>query len=103
MANGWDSVIWIAIGAIGAIGVVAAGRAEAALGWSVLAGGFFVLAAVWGFVDGRDVFGLMAVDTTDNISHAIVGAAGLIAAMAPDSARHARESGGVGRGHPTHA
>jgi hypothetical protein len=39
----------------------------------------------------------MAVDTTDNISHAALGALGLVSAMAPSSAT------AFGRSHPSHA
>jgi uncharacterized protein DUF4383 len=94
MANGWDTIVWIAVGALG---VMAAGRADAARMYAAVAGAFFAVVAVWGFIDGNDVFGLMAVDTTDNISHAVLAALGLVSAMAPDWATT------VDRGHPTHA
>jgi hypothetical protein len=101
MANGWDTIVWIAFGALG---VIAATRAETAWTYALLSGAFFAVVAAWGFISGSDVFGLMAVDTTDNISHAVVAALGLGAAMAPDSVRRGRESAGLHRGgHPTHA
>lgn len=100
MANGWDTVIWIAAGALG---VIAAARADTARIYAAVAGAFFAVAAVWGFIDGNDVFGLMAVDTTDNISHAVLAALGLVAALAPDSAPQQRTPRSVRRGHPTQA
>jgi len=101
MANGWDTIVWMALGALG---LMAAARAETATAYSMLAGAFFVLVAVWGFISGNDVFGLMAVDTTDNISHAAIGAAGVVAALSPDSLRRTKESRQFGSGgHATHA
>ena len=100
MANGWDTIVWIVAGALG---IAAAARAESAWTYAIVAAAFFAVVAVWGFIDGNDVFGLMAVDTTDNISHAVIAGLGLAAAMAPDSVRRSRESAGYRRGHPTHA
>jgi hypothetical protein len=99
MANGWDAIVWIGLGALG---VVAAARPEAAVLYATAAGAFLVLAAVWGFVDGNDVFGVMAVDTTDNISHAVLGAAGLLAALSPGALRRTAESEGYRGGRATH-
>ncbi len=100
MANGWDTIVWIAIGALG---VIAAGRVEAARTYAAAAGAFFAVAAVWGFIDGNDVFGLMAVDTTDNISHAVLAGLGLASAMAPGVERSEPTSSSIRHGHPTQA
>lgn len=97
MTNGWDTIIWMALGALG---LLAAAQSDTARTYSLLAGVFFALVAVWGFIDGDDAFGLMAVDTTDNITHAVIAALGFTAAMAPAPAS---QTGSYGGGHPTHA
>ena len=102
LANGWDAVIWIAFGAVG---LLMAGRVDTARAYAFVAGAFFAVAAVWGFIDGDDVFGLMAVDTTDNISHAVIGALALLTATLPAPAqqpdRRREPPGAYGHGHPS--
>jgi hypothetical protein len=104
LANGWDAVIWAGFGAAG---LLAAVRASSARAYALLTGAFFAVVAVWGFIDGNDVFGLMAVDTTDNVSHAVIGGLGLVAAMLPapetrhDAAGRHTPPGAYGTGHPS--
>lgn len=73
-ANGWTSVAWIVFGALG---VSMASDLGAARVYGLVSGAFFVTVAVWGFIDGNDAFGLMALDTTENIFHAAIGGLGL--------------------------
>ena len=47
---------------------------------------FFAVAAIWGFIDGNDVVGLVVADTTNNITHAILAALGLVTGLMPRSA-----------------
>ncbi len=98
--NGWDTIAWLAFGGLG---LSLAGRVDAARTYALLAGIFFATVAVWGFIDGNDAFSLLAVDTTDNIFHAVLGGLGLMAASAPESAQRRvgvqRESADHGGGH----
>ncbi len=101
--NGWGAVIWTAFGIVG---LLFAARADTARAFALVAGMVFAAAAVWGFIDGDNAFGLMAVDTTVNISHAVIAAVGLVTAMMPASSveagrpgRH-EPPGTPGAGHP---
>ncbi len=90
--SGWETILYIATGALG---LVMASRVDAARTYSLVAGIAYAAFAVWGFIDGNDVFGLLAVDTTDNIFHAAIGGLGLVAASLPEPAQRVA---GVGRG-----
>ncbi|HEV2772698.1 MAG TPA: DUF4383 domain-containing protein [Thermoleophilaceae bacterium] len=89
-ANGWDSVVWITFGSLG---VSMASELGAARVYGLVSGAFFVTVAVWGFIDGNDAFGLMALDTTANIFHAAIGGLGLVLGSLPKSAH---KEGAVG-------
>jgi hypothetical protein len=84
--TGWNAVAWIATGAIG---IFVAARYEAARTYALAVGVLYAAAAVWGFIDGSSVAGLFSVDTTDNITHAIVGGLGLVLGLAPDRVHQA--------------
>lgn len=47
-----------------------------------------------GFIDGRDVFNLLSVDTTDNIFHAAIGGLGLVLGLVPKQAHRTAKVGG---------
>lgn len=81
-ANGWDAVVWIAFGTLGL--TMGSDRAAARV-YALVSGVFFVTVAAWGFIDGNDAFGLMALDTTDNIFHAAIGGVALILGSLPKS------------------
>ncbi len=70
-----------------------AARYEAARTYAFVVGALYAAAAVWGFIDGQSVAGIFAVDTTDNITHAIIGGLGLALGLAPD---RVHQSAGVG-------
>lgn len=89
--SGWETILYIATGALG---LVMASRMDAARTYSLLVGIAYAAFAAWGFIDGNDVFGLLAVDTTDNVSYAVIGGLGLVAASLPESAQR---RAGVGR------
>jgi hypothetical protein len=103
LLNGWGAVIWTAFGIVG---LLSAARADTARAFALVAGAFFAAAAVWGFIDGDNAFGLMAVDTTVNISHAVIAAVGLVTATMPapsvEAGRPGRHEppGTPGAGHP---
>lgn len=80
--NGWDSVVWITFGTLG---LAMASELGAARVYALVSGAVFVTIAVWGFIDGNDAFGLMALDTTDNIFHAAIGGLGLVVGSLPKS------------------
>jgi ABC-type transport system involved in multi-copper enzyme maturation permease subunit len=84
LANGWDSVLWIVFGALG---IATASRVDASRTYALVTGVVFAVLAVWGFITGGSVFNLLSVDTTDNITHAIVGGLGLVLGVVPKSAR----------------
>ena len=78
--SGWTTILWIVMGCAG---VASAARLDTARGYALFAGLVFAVIAVWGFVDGNDVFELITADTTNNITHAVLGALGLIVAGMP--------------------
>ncbi len=79
--TGWNDVAWIVTGAIGLLMAV---RLDAARTFAVVVGALYAAAAVWGFIDGPSVAGIFSVDTTDNITHAIIGGVGLAVGLAPE-------------------
>ncbi len=89
--SGWETILYIATGALG---LVMASRVDSARTYSLVAGIAYAAFAVWGFIDGNDVFGLLAVDTTDNISYAVIGGLGLVAGSLPESAQRGAGVGG---------
>jgi hypothetical protein len=97
--NGWDAVLAIAIGAAG---LFAAGRVEASRMFSLVTGAVYAVFAIWGFIDGGSVFGLFAVDTTDNITAVVLAVLGLGLGIPAEAVQ--REAG-YDSGHhgPTHA
>jgi|SRR4051794_25660592 hypothetical protein len=98
--NGWDAVLYIVTGAAG---LFAASRIDSARTFALVAGAVYAVMAVWGFIDGGSVFGLFAVDTTDNITNAIVAALGLGLALPSESVQREAGYGGRHEGGATHA
>ncbi len=88
--SGWTSVMWIAMGAFG---LLAAPRLDVACGYALVAGAVFAVVAVLGFVDGNDVAELLVADTTNNVTHAVLGALGLIMGLLPREAQRAPGDG----------
>jgi hypothetical protein len=78
--SGWSTILWIAAGGIG---LLAAARLDAARDFAVCAGIVFGIVAVWGFIGGNDVAGLIPADTTNNVTHAVIAGLGLLAAALP--------------------
>jgi Domain of unknown function (DUF4383) len=64
---------------MGAIGLLSAATFDSARSYALAAGAIFAVVAVWGFLDGTDVAGLLVADTTNNVTHAVLGL--LVAAM----------------------
>ena len=88
--SGWNAILYIAFGAAG---LFVASRVDAARAYALVTGVVFAAIAVWGFIDGNDVFNLLAVDTTDNISNAVVGGLGLLVALPPERRQRAAAPG----------
>ncbi len=86
--SGWTTIFWIAMGAIGVISAV---RLDTARSYAVFAGVVFAAVAIWGFIDGNDVVGLLTADTTNNITHAVLGGLGLIVAALPRDVQRSDE------------
>ena len=64
--NGWHNVVHLLTGLLL---LAAAPRAPLAIaGLLVFAGGYAIV-TIWGFIDGDDVLGLVAIDTADNFLH----------------------------------
>jgi amino acid transporter len=91
--SGWTTLFWIAMGAFG---VLAAVRLDTARSYALFAGVLFAVVAVWGFIDGNDVVGLLTADTTNNVTHAVLGGLGLIVGSLPRSTQRASEMTGDG-------
>jgi hypothetical protein len=83
--NGWHNVVHIATGALG---LLAAGGAARAYAGAVGVG--YGAVAIWGFAigDGESILGFIPVNTEDNVLHALIAVAGVVAylASAPRSA-----------------
>ena len=81
--NGWHNVVHILTGLLLLAAVPRAPLAIAAL--LVFAGGYAIV-TIWGFLDGDDVLGLVAIDGADNVLHLALtlipmGAAALAGAL----------------------
>lgn len=93
--SGWTTIFWIAMGALGLFSMA---RLDSARSYALAAGIIFAVVAVWGFIDGNDVFGLIVADTTNNITHAVLAALGLVVGLMPSEAqRPAEERSAEGR------
>ena len=77
--NGWHNVVHIASGIVGlSLWRSAAGARLFALGFGVV----YAAVAVWGFIDGSDILGLVPVNTADNWLHVAIAAVGVLAGLA---------------------
>jgi hypothetical protein len=95
--SGWTTILWIAMGAYGLMSVP---RLDGARAYALIAGLVFAAYAIWGFIDGSSVASIFAADTTDNITHAILGGLGLLVALTPRAAQRPHEhaqAAGAGR------
>lgn len=72
--TGWTAVMWIALGAGGVLSMV---RVQSARSYALVAGVFFAVIAIWGFIDGEDVVTLFVANPVNNITHAVIACLGL--------------------------
>jgi Domain of unknown function (DUF4383) len=92
--NGWHNLVHIASGLLGlALMNSASGARAYALGFGTV----YLLVTIWGIVDGNDVFGLLPVNTADNILHIAIAATGILAGLlsSPDRVAADRRRGGA--------
>lgn len=85
--NGWHNVLHLATGLLG---LAAAGYAarQYALGLGLV----YLVVAIWGFIigSGDSILSIVAVNTSDNILHLILGLTGLAAGAATSASAPAR-------------
>lgn len=86
--SGWTAIFWIAMGGLGVLSAV---RLDSARSYAMFAGAVFAIVAIWGFIDANDVFGLLTADATNNITHAVLAALGLIVGSLPQGAQRPHE------------
>jgi len=92
-ASGWNTILWIAMGALG---LAASVRVDAARSYGLLAAVVFGVLAVWGFIDGGlGTMGIFAIGTTGNVTHAILAGLGASVGLMPE-----RDQRRVGAGRP---
>jgi Domain of unknown function (DUF4383) len=77
--NGWHNLVHIASGALGL--TLAGSRAGARL-FALGFGAVYLAVAVWGFVDGSSVLGIVPVNAADNVLHLGIATLGLAAGLA---------------------
>ena len=77
--NGWHNVVHLATGALGLVAYRAG--ASASRTYALGLGAVYVVVAIWGFVigDGDAILDIVPVNTEDNVLHAALGLAGLLA------------------------
>ena len=77
--NGWHNIVHLASGLLGlALSRTAAGGFAFALGFGLT----YALVTVWGLITGDNIlFGLAPVNPADNVLHAAIAAAGILAAL----------------------
>jgi hypothetical protein len=77
--NGWENVLHILAGSLG---LLVAGFA--ARQYSLLLGAFYLAIAFWGFAlgSGEAILGFLPVNPADNLLHLVLGALGVLAALA---------------------
>jgi hypothetical protein len=79
--NGWDTILWMAMGALG---ILMSSRVDRARSYGALSALVFGVLAVWGFIDGGySTVGIFAFGTVDNITHAVLAVLGAMVTAKP--------------------
>ena len=76
--NGWHNVVHIASGLV--LLLLATKRSSARLG-AITFGVVYAAVTIIGFIDGEDIFGVLPVNTADNLLHLAIAALGIIAGL----------------------
>lgn len=88
--NGWHNVVHIGSG----LALLAAASAPSAATVGAVAFALtYLVVTVIGFIDGSDVFGIIPVNTADNVLHAAIALLGLLAVSAPARPARAVDAG----------
>ncbi len=82
--SGWNGVFWLVLGALG---LLAMARLPSARIYALLISVVFATVALWGAVDGDDVAGLLVAGLVNDVTHALLAFAGLMAGLADAGAR----------------
>lgn len=83
--NGWHNLVHIASGVLG---LALMGTASGARAYALGFGTVYLAVAIWGFIDGNDVIGLIPVNSADNWLHVAIAVTGILAAVASDPRRY---------------
>jgi hypothetical protein len=78
--SGWTTILWIGMGGLG---LICAGTRS----YPLIAAAVFGVAAVWGFIDGHDVAGVLVAGTANNVTHAALAGFGLLVSAPGHSPR----------------
>ena len=80
--NGWHNIVHVLTGLV----LLAAFRRADTARWTALAFGVvYIAVAIWGFIAGDQVIGLIVVNAADNWFHLVVGALAVLAGLASRS------------------
>jgi len=77
--NGWHNVVHLASGALG---LAMAGKPSSARLFALGFGAVYLVVTIIGFIDGSDIFGLLPINTADNVLHLVIALAGIAAGLA---------------------
>ena len=77
--NGWHNIVHLASGALG---LALAGSAASARLFALGFGTVYLLVTIIGFIDGNDIFGLLPINSADNVLHLLIALAGIAAGLA---------------------
>ena len=77
--NGWHNIVHLASGALG---LALAGSAASARLFALGFGTVYLLVTIIGFIDGNDIFGLLPINSADNVLHLLIAVAGIAAGLA---------------------
>ena len=72
--NGWHNLVHLASGVLG---LAVAGNRDSARAFALGFGAVYLVVTIIGFIDGDSIFGLLPVNTEDNVLHLLIGIAGL--------------------------
>jgi hypothetical protein len=82
--NGWHNLVHLATGLLG---LAVARSYSAARRYAIWFGVIYAAVAIWGLVvgNGESILGIVPVNTEDNVLHALIAVAGLVAGLGTSS------------------
>ncbi len=81
--NGWHNLVHIASGAVG---LAMAGKPSTARLFALGFGAVYLLVTLIGVIDGDSIFGLLPINSADNVLHAAIALVGIAAGLASSPA-----------------